>query len=864
MDHLAYRKIIDNAFEEYGDSVFCRFCYNSGVVGTRTFAQIKRYADVAETFFKEHGIEPGDRAVVLCTDVLRSFITFLSLTRCGITAVMLDPYLPSTQLCELILFSDARVIFSEKAGLRAVSDDILEKYPVYSLLGEFGEVSFIGGASEFPAASTPKTPENAAVLFSSGTTASMKGIGIPYNSLVDFSAVAWDCFGLCDGASIFEALPVCHVGGLMPTFACLKSGLVLCTSETSEPSRLFSVLKRLDPDVFIMIPKFYELMLGKIEAELAESPLKRKLYAVSVKTSAFLRKRFHSFAFRRLLTRPFRNRLCGENLRVLCTGSASIPTETIEALADIGFKYCNLYGSTEMNIPVCATTVADSDNYGAVGLTSRFEKYGIYVRIGEPDDSGIGEILVKSALRMNGYFRNPELTASSFDGEWFHTGDSGFIKDGYLHITGRIKDSIQLETGKRVSPSDAERLFAHAFENGVKYAVAGISDPDTRTDAIHMFIERGDMADAECELMKSNLLAFQRKELPRFALRGIHFIDAIPYTTLGKVKRYELAETLCASASSDTAEETCEDNVLNRVRRIIVSAANLPDGCPPDADLKNDLGIDSLTMMKIYAEIDKTFRVSAEFDTARLTTASAIASFIENRGFENTAFKKADAEDKNYPRKRGIFSVLSFRLFSKLLAAVGKLEADGMENLPDGQMILCPNHQSHFDCIWTYEALGKHRMPIRKFACLAKKEHFSGGFSEKLVRLAGGIPVDREGNVVPAYQNCEEFLLAGGSLLIHPEGTRTRSGKLGDFHGGAAELSVRTGVPIIPVTVSGAYAMFPAGSKKLILRSHDGKRNKIHISFGKPIYPCDKTVSEITALCRADIEAKLKEETYAE
>ena len=94
MEYSAYRNIIDHALAAYDGRVFCLYRYASGVVGERTYKDVRTIAEEAEAFLTAHGMERGDRALILCTDHYRALVTFLALTRAGVTAVLPDPYLP--------------------------------------------------------------------------------------------------------------------------------------------------------------------------------------------------------------------------------------------------------------------------------------------------------------------------------------------------------------------------------------------------------------------------------------------------------------------------------------------------------------------------------------------------------------------------------------------------------------------------------------------------------------------------------------------------------------------------------------------------------------------------------------------------
>lgn len=148
----------------------------------------------------------------------------------------------------------------------------------------------------------------------------------------------------------------------------------------------------------------------------------------------------------------------GENIFGIGTGASPCKVETTEFFLNLGLEWSNLYATTETSVPITATGIKDKYPVDTVGNVNHHPE--ISVKINNPASSGIGEIVVKSELMMKGYFRSDDLTEETFDNGYFKTGDLGYIdKKGYLHITGRIKESIILENGKKVSPQDVDDYY---------------------------------------------------------------------------------------------------------------------------------------------------------------------------------------------------------------------------------------------------------------------------------------------------------------------------------------------------------------------------------------------------------------------
>ncbi len=146
----------------------------------------------------------------------------------------------------------------------------------------------------------------------------------------------------------------------------------------------------------------------------------------------------------------------------------------------------------------------------------------------------------------------------------------------------------------------------------------------------------------------------------------------------------------------------------------------------------------------------------------------------------------------------------------------------GLENIPEeGGMIVCGNHISNHDAV-----LVASYFP-RRCVFLAKKELFVPVFAGMLKKL-GGIPVNRGANDIGAIKASLRVLKEGKPLVLFPQGTRCKELKFEDFKNGAPFMAMKTGVPIVPVGISGKFKL----------------RGGLRLKFGKPIYPEGYTIKD--------------------
>ena len=294
-------------------------------------------------------------------------------------------------------------------------------------------------------------------------------------------------------------------------------------------------------------------------------------------------------------------------------------------------------------------------------------------------------------------------------------------------------------------------------------------------------------------------------------------------------------------------------NVETIVLQIVSDKTNreLAESVTLDSRLKDDLNLDSLTMMEIIVAIEGALKIRIDERMSGVETVRDMVAHIESDG-KSEPDTEYNIED--YPLTKAKKHLRWLKLFMWLSRLAWRFKVAGQDNLPvGGRYILCPNHQSHLDGLWIWAAIGRKHIELERVCCLAKQEHVGNRISRFGLSILGGIPVDRSGNTLPAMKRGLTCLQDGYTMLIHPEGTRTRDGNMQEFKGGAAKLAIDADVLIVPVRIEGAWDIFPA-HKKLPKVFRFGRRYPIKISFGKPIAPDGKSVEKLTALVQSAVE----------
>lgn len=296
--------------------------------------------------------------------------------------------------------------------------------------------------------------------------------------------------------------------------------------------------------VFIGVPLLMEAMYNKIMAGIRKQG-KEKTFRRAVAVSRMLRKA--GIDVRRRLFKDVLKELGGD-LRMVVSGASALDSEINRGYEDLGIYVVQGYGMTE-SAPVISAENLKNRTPGSIGLGLP----GMDVQIANPNEEGIGEIIVRSPSVMMGYYQDEKETAKVIRDGWLYTGDLAYLDDkGYIHITGRSKNVIVLKNGKNVYPEEIESLIdalPYVKENIVFGEVRreGADDKDHVLVAKIVYDEdmMRDRYDAETmdeiravidrDLGQINTNMPKYKHVHRFIVQK----EEMAKTTTGKVKRYE-------------------------------------------------------------------------------------------------------------------------------------------------------------------------------------------------------------------------------------------------------------------------------------------------------------------------------------
>ncbi len=475
------------------------------------------------------GISPGDRVVVCMANCPEVTVTYHAIWRAGAVATPVLFLLSEDELRHVLTDSGAVLVITTPEFLPKVTAAAADAATIRGVVvaGEHGPaeggvplLDFAELEAADPAELIDRDPTSlAALLYTGGTTGRSKGVMISHNAL---SAAAWAATATSyDPAqrTALLALPLSHVYGLMVSVMSLH---------TPEPG--VTVLMRwFDPVGWLQLAQQH-----KVNA----SPLVPSMLQM-------------------LLQQPLEDYNLTELVR-LNSGAAPLPRQVIDdfrrRLPHV--EIAEGYGCTE-SAAIIATSPLGQARPGSVGKPAP----GVDVRIERPDGRAAGldedgEICIRGAVVMSGYWNAPEETAKALRGGYFHTGDVGRLDaDGYLFIVDRIKDLI-IRGGYNVYPRDVEDVLVQ-HPDVVTAAVVGKPDPKYGEEVV-AFVQLTPGSTVTPE----ELVAHARQHLSAVKYpREVRIVDAIPLTSVLKTDRKRLraqvaSETQRAPAATQATPPT--------------------------------------------------------------------------------------------------------------------------------------------------------------------------------------------------------------------------------------------------------------------------------------------------------------------
>lgn len=551
------KELLDQATALFSEETAFMTKVDGEYVGT-TYKKYKEDVYALGTMFMDFGVGK-EHIAVIGENRYEWCVTYMATTCGGGVIVPLDKELPKDEIENLLKRSKSKVIVFSKKYREYVKefmktnenltiaidmDSKVKEEGIYSFseLIESGIKLMNSGNNEYGKTEID-TNQLAGIFFTSGTTDLAKGVMLSHKNLTSNVMAGMAMFKAEPGDRLLSILPIHHTyEGTCDFLLMTFMGAAVCFCEGLK--HISKNLQEVKPTIVLVVPLILENMYNKIWDNIAKKGMTKKVKIALCVSNALLK---FNIDVRKKLFKDVLQAFGGE-LRLAVAGAAAVNPDVIKGLRGFGITTIQGYGLTESS-PLAALNPVQRPKDAAIGLPMP----EVQMVIDNPDDKGIGEILIKSDSIMMGYYENKEATDAVLIDGWLHSGDVGYRdKDGYFYITGRKKNVIVTKNGKNVFPEEVESyigkspyiletvVYGKDIPDEMETKVCAIVVPNY--DEIKAFLKKEEVSDEEVynlidtEIKKYNKQMSSYKIVREFEIRKEEFEK----TTTKKIKRNKI------------------------------------------------------------------------------------------------------------------------------------------------------------------------------------------------------------------------------------------------------------------------------------------------------------------------------------
>jgi len=476
---------------------------------TTTYGALDRASNRVAAALIAEGLKPQARVAHLDKSSDIFFELLFGAAKAQAVMVSVNWRLAAPELLHIINDADAEILFVGEEYLPIVEKirgDLRTVKKIVALGGTHGAWEAFTAWRDRHRPVDPRLPDSPADIavqfYTSGTTGLPKGAQLTNANFAWMFSLWAESWLLGPGVSNLVCLPMFHIGGAGWAIAGLYAGATNHVVREFVPGQILEMIEEDGIQVMLLVPAMILFLV--------QAPQIRETNLAS--------------------------------LRLIVYGAAPIPFALLEqALGVFKCGFQQVYGLTETTGAITLLPPEDHDPSNIKKLLScGYAQKGVELRI--LDDEGadlpvgqVGEIAVRSPQVMSGYWKLPDATGRALQGDWFLTGDAGYLDaKGYLYIYDRVKDMI-VSGGENIYPAEVESaLFGHPAVADV--AVIGV--PDARWgEAVKAVVVRK----AGAEVTPGELIAWARERIAGYKLpKSVDFIDILPRNPTGKILKREL------------------------------------------------------------------------------------------------------------------------------------------------------------------------------------------------------------------------------------------------------------------------------------------------------------------------------------
>jgi long-chain acyl-CoA synthetase len=503
-----------------------------------------RILEAVSRWLHSRGIRRGDKVALTGKNSPEWTVAFIAIHFAGAVVVPIDHQLRQEETESLVSFSGAGILFVDEekyercvANLQGVVKDIV------SLKNGVGTYLY---DLDGPHADWDLPDENslATILFTSGTMGNPKGVMLSHANLLADNYLAQAHIDLIPEDVFYALLPIHHAYSLTVFIVVMAVGAELVFGKRMVTKAILKDLKQAQITLFLGVPMlFNKLLAGIIRGLKEKGPLVYGAMTALMAISGFIKKTFKANPGKKMFRFLLDQASLTSVKTCICGGGPLAPT-VFRKFNQLGINFIQGYGLTETS-PIITLNPVDHYKETSVGKVIP----QVDMRILNADEQGVGEVIVKGPVVMQGYYQMPDETAASFTSDgYLKTGDLGRLdSENYLYLTGRAKNLIVTDGGKNVYPEEIENEF-QLYEEIDHILIRGFTaDKKLQTEGIEALVypspewfpsdKPREEIQAEIEKIVSEvnqrLLPYQKID------RTILLEEPMEMTTTKKIKRGE-------------------------------------------------------------------------------------------------------------------------------------------------------------------------------------------------------------------------------------------------------------------------------------------------------------------------------------
>lgn len=641
----------------------------------------------------------------------------------------------------------------------------------------------------------PEGNQTAAMLYTSGTTGSPKGVMLTYNNLMTEMEGIYEK-GIFDHRDqILALLPFHHVLPLTATVLLMlryQTSIVFVRKIASK--EIFEALEKNRVTALIGVPRVFKLFYDGIKQQIDAKFITRAIFKIMSKSKSIpLKRKVFSKVHKKF----------GGHLDFIVAGGAKLDPEIARFYETLGIYSLEGYGLTETS-PVIAVNSKKERKIGTIGK----KLYNVDVKIENE------ELWVKGPIVMKGYYNKPEKTAEVMteDG-WFKTGDLAKIdEEGYITIIGRRNSMIVLSNGKNIDPETLENRLVAKSDKLIKEA--GIFNHQNKLAAIII----PDLL--ECRKRNINNVKTYIKNIVEDYNLSAHnyekvldykvFEEELPKTRVGKLRRFMLPNLYEQNVVKKAKVVEPDNEVYKILKEYVKKAKGIEP--QPEENLELEIGMDSLDIVEFFAYIENNFGLQLDEEKfAEMPNLKLLSEYINEKAvkIENNEinWKQIIEEAKPIKDDKNRWITKFLKVFLDVIIKVYfRIQRNGREKLDPKPKIYVSNHQSFIDPLILGSLLPKSILYNTIF--LAIDWYFKKFPLKLLVSNGNVILIDINKNIRKSVEEIVGYLKSGKNVLIFPEGARTKDGKVAEFKKVFAIISKELGIDVQCLGIKGGFEAY--------------------------------------------------------